>query len=610
MGTKKALIIASTKHHKDFAKILPSADDSDIEQKFAAPLKRVLQEREGGGFQEVNLLVDQGCDELVSAIIDFFSSPSSDDDLLLLYFFGYGVVDNEHTLHLLAGDAYPIRRTDGSIANLRQCIDLSSDVLREAGKSSKASKIVFMDVLWGTTISEDDLKNGNALEDKDRCKEQLARIPKLSLIVAHEVFSANYYTLAHCRELQRSGFSTHLLHTLEAFTADSEGKNQLTIDELYGQIVNQLKQDGSDLKPWKWDPGNTLGMAELMRAQRKVTPLERARNRGGHLKGSNGKTKPKKCFVISPLKTARAEWVLNHIIDPGCKRAGYEAQRSDHLLTAEIMPTVIKELRECPMTIAYLGPTDEQWSPNVMIEVGFRLATCKPIVLLREEPLEDEEPLPFDIKDRRTIYLPTHQAEMGQDLERTIENVAEYIRALEGTEERGSLWNSDHPLAHLSFKIGENSGTFLYSSPSADALFSNAGITSGLRSVDLESFIRNVHEAMPPPQGHAFLQEQGLLIGQLVAPAWRVAKNDMPVATVPIIFSSAAERKAHLPIIVEHSQQGDELFLKILYLDVSGKLTEGTWDRQKIHICDLRGRQLNEMLPVTPSYCGHSYATA
>lgn len=65
MGTKKALIIASTKHHGGFDKILPRADDSAITEKFAEPLKRILSDPELAGFSEVTLLVDKKYDELI-----------------------------------------------------------------------------------------------------------------------------------------------------------------------------------------------------------------------------------------------------------------------------------------------------------------------------------------------------------------------------------------------------------------------------------------------------------------------------------------------------------------------------------------------------------------
>jgi hypothetical protein len=436
----------------------------------------------------------------------------------------------------------------------------------------------------------DDLKAGNAEEDKNHWIEMLDKVPRLSVILANEVFSNNYYALEHWSEIQRSRFSLIILQKLQEFLGNTDGNNRITIDELYGYVVTELKREKADLKPWKWDPGDKLGPTELMRVNKTAAPLSTVvQNSNSDAGLKNGKFKQKKCFVISPLKGKRAEWVLKHVIDRGCLRAGYEAKRSDHLLTAEIMPTVIRELRESPMTVAYLGPTEGQWSPNVMIEVGFRLATNKPIVLLREEPLENEEPLPFDIKDRRTIYLPRQQAEVKQDLEKTIEDVAESIRFLEESGEKPSNWNSDHPIAKLSFKIGKGSGTFLESSPAADALFAKAGIEGGLCTVELSEFISSLQAAMHPAQGEAFFEEQDKLIGKMFGPFWKVAKDKMPVATVPIIFSGDANRKAYLPIIVEHSQEGEDILLRILYLDVSGKLSESLWAQERISVCNLRG---------------------
>ena len=590
MGTKKALIVISTGYNKDFSEFLPDVNDSSVSETFAKPLTKELKQ---GGFSDVRLLEDEGCADLSTAILEFFASPAGEDDLLLVYFFGYGIVDNQRTLHLLTQDSRAYRRPDGS-TKLQQCINLSQDVLREAGASSKPAKVVFMDALWGTTISDYDLKQGDAVQDKeDYCISLLKKTEKLSFIVTHEIFSANYYTLEHRSELQRSGFSSSFLQALQELRNSGTDGAAITVDAVYGKTVSQLKHFGCDYKPWKWDPGNAIGRTEFVRTIPKKLPVTRQKP---GTQSSNGPAKLKSCFVISPLTGDKANWVFSNIIEPGCLRAGYKANRSDKKWTAEIMPDVLRELQESPMTVAYLGPTNGHWSANVMIEVGYRLATGRPIVPLREMPLPHEhiEPLPFDIKDRRTIFLPSKQGEEKQELEEAIESVAEYIRSLENTQDRGSLWNSDHPLAHLSFKIGKQNGTFLNSSPAADALFSKAGIENGLCSIELNNFIQSIHKAMSPSQGTAFLSEQNQLIGRFLAPAWQVANNDMPVATVPIIFSQDAEAKAYLPVIVEHSQQGDELFLKILYLDVSGKITESSWARRKIFICDLRGEIRND----------------
>ena len=78
----------------------------------------------------------------------------------------------------------------------------------------------------------------------------------------------------------------------------------------------------------------------------------------------------------------RADRVLQSIIEPACRATGYEAVRLDDLDTKTIAEPIISALFTYPLAIADLAAPP--WIPNELMEVGFRLATGRPIVLLAD----------------------------------------------------------------------------------------------------------------------------------------------------------------------------------------------------------------------------------
>ena len=96
----------------------------------------------------------------------------------------------------------------------------------------------------------------------------------------------------------------------------------------------------------------------------------------------------KNLFVISPVGDPdsdirqQADLILEDYIRPAAEKAAenYSVYRDDGQHEPRIMEVIIRALERDPMVIAYLGYPP--WNPNVMWEVGFRLATYRPIVLL------------------------------------------------------------------------------------------------------------------------------------------------------------------------------------------------------------------------------------
>lgn len=118
-------------------------------------------------------------------------------------------------------------------------------------------------------------------------------------------------------------------------------------------------------------------------------------------------TVEKPCFVIGPIaREGTPEWVkatavLDHIIRPGAKDAGYLAERADDLpRPGTITPEIVRRLLTDDMVIADL--TD--WNPNVFYELAIRHCSPQKAVILL---IEKGQRIPFDVSAERTIFYDT-----------------------------------------------------------------------------------------------------------------------------------------------------------------------------------------------------------
>lgn len=114
----------------------------------------------------------------------------------------------------------------------------------------------------------------------------------------------------------------------------------------------------------------------------------------------------KKCFFVTPIgsdtSTERkvSDFVLKTYLNPVLEPLGYEVLRADILNTVDrIDQSVIEQLNNSELVIADLSGNN----PNVMFELGYRIAIDKPTILITQDLSE----LPFDIQNLRTLQYET-----------------------------------------------------------------------------------------------------------------------------------------------------------------------------------------------------------
>ena len=296
----------------------------------------------------------------------------------------------------------------------------------------------------------------------------------------------------------------------------------------------------------------------------------------------------KNLFVISPVGDPdsdirqQADLILEDYIRPAAEKAAenYSVYRDDGQHEPRIMEVIIRALERDPMVIAYLGYPP--WNPNVMWEVGFRLATYRPIVLLTHVNTE----LPFDLLDYRCVELPPYDKLERKDKVRDTRIINQIAEALEEQNRSRHIWQSAYAVAEIQIdqtpgiRAEERQSIFTASSEAADALFHVKGALTGMSIIYAhDSLLPRIEEFQVDP----FEAEQERLIGQLYMGSGRGRVYRRVQAMVPLIFKKKPvdnvdapdyvdpqfRSRAFLPIIVQNVQQQNALFLRMLYFEVT-----------------------------------------
>jgi ubiquinone/menaquinone biosynthesis C-methylase UbiE len=291
------------------------------------------------------------------------------------------------------------------------------------------------------------------------------------------------------------------------------------------------------------------------------------------------------CFVISPIgddgspERQRANFVFEEYAKRACAGLNFRPSRSDQQFSVAIRRDMLASIARAKLVVAYIG--GPPWNPNVMIEIGYRLAARGPIVIVRDHQRDAarDEPLPFDISDIQVLSLPARDSDANrEERDRAIGDLAKAIDASLATIP--DPWASHHPFMHIEMDRRGKKSTIKHATREAELLFAHKGSLAG---VDTGEVIARLQGFMPDGQFKAFAVEQSELIRNLL---FGDREKDRHVtAGIPIVFdghpNEAFDQKAFLPIIVQYEDDSNEnrLTLNVLYLDVTRatRIKDGTF---------------------------------
>lgn len=582
MSRRFAMIVGTTEFDEKFNKVITRQEDANAAKSLLTDLEAALGDPEKAEF-ETTLLLDKPADEVTGELKEKLTSRRA-DEIMLVYFYGQAGVD-ETGGFLFACSNTKVFGDGPDSYEFASTLDVEK-IVRMVSGSAAQTKILIFDCCYADTISEERFNELKANGIVKEIEEAFQESENVIVISARRYFQEHFKYQREYSEQGRSEFTRFFIDGLMNAEADFNCDGEISVAELFDYVYRKANQQDTYQKPFKWAPDDQEKVVLAKVPSRGMRDLPQARI----VQGSE-QTQPAlapECFVVSPFGGSdpalaeRSKHVLDHYIHPACRRANYKAVRADQQLSTQIMPQVLKSLNESPMVVAYFG--SPPWNSNVMIEVGFRMATGNPLVMLRDAPVDGEETvMPFDLHDYRIIYIPNKDTENNAAREERIEHIAETINTL-ARDKNSSWWSSDHPLVQMVFNTSEGDGVFMESTSEADNIFGESETLKGLK---LSAFISKLENSMPSSQYLKFAHEQEAIISSLVKPPFYI--KQMPRAETPIVVEHNGSKDFFLPIIVQHKKLGDELFLKVLYLDVAGAVEKKQTNcGDAIFVCSLK----------------------
>lgn len=301
------------------------------------------------------------------------------------------------------------------------------------------------------------------------------------------------------------------------------------------------------------------------------------------------------CFVIMPMGMAdsevraRSERVLNDLVHPACKALGLRPIAPTRQAGEQISIDVFGALHLSTLVVAYLGETP--WNPNVMIEVGYRLAVGRPLVLLASEPP------PFDLGNRRAVFLTDGWPRRPEPL------IRELTDAMQDRLENGVEGSDLYPTAEI--EVDERNvpeerkrhRIAAVSEATATLFGLPREILVGMSPTDL---ITHLGELIgDQAQFDAFQEEQGDLYTQLASLGLGMATTQRRTnvsATVPLTFFTHPDRtfngRAFLPYVISQSRRpGLSSTQRVVYVEVTHAVRRRTFRRHgEVRMCELNNR--------------------
>ncbi len=282
---------------------------------------------------------------------------------------------------------------------------------------------------------------------------------------------------------------------------------------------------------------------------------------------------PKKhAFIIQAVDSEgsrqRADRVLKSIIDPACEATGYEAVRANDLQAKTIVEPIISALNTHPLVIADLAVPP--WNPNVLMEVGFRLATGRPIVFLADTDPK-QEILPLQLRNVR-IHIINSATPGRADVDSLIESINKYSLEV-------NSWESDYPTIEFSISWrSPDGGRFIFANEKAARLY---GLTHpddmiGRPVIEIDPGLK---EFIPNEQYYEEYQnDQDAMLGKIMK------RDPQPkTASIPLWFTNHIlddqNDKIYWPVLAQYryvsSEDEADIVMRVIFINVS------EWDAMK-----------------------------
>lgn len=229
MSNRRALVVASDEY------VDPALRALAAPRRDATDLAEVLTDPKIGGF-EVASVINRPHHEVQRAIARFFSL-SQRSDTLLFYFSGHGVKDENGLLYFAMSDTERDLLSATSVP--------STFVSGQLEQARADTKIVILDCCFGGAFSRAFTAKADMTID---IAEELRGIGRV-VITASSAMQYSFELSTLEGPESRSLFTKHLVHGLRTGDADTDGDGQVTVDELYRYVHDEVVRESPNQRP-------------------------------------------------------------------------------------------------------------------------------------------------------------------------------------------------------------------------------------------------------------------------------------------------------------------------------------------------------------------------
>ena len=262
----------------------------------------------------------------------------------------------------------------------------------------------------------------------------------------------------------------------------------------------------------------------------------------------------------------RADLIMERLILPACTVTGYAPVR-DHQVPAELIAEpIVSSLSTSPLVIADLG--SPPWNENVLMEIGFRLATGRPIVFLADVEPNPKE-LPLHLQNRRILAVNT-AAPTEDDVQKLSNYITRQQREIYG-------WRSHYPIIEFTVPLeNPNDARFVFANDAA-VRFYGFDQPEELLATSIVDADARLKDFMPASHREPFSKDQDTMFVQVLSPM-----NRLPaMANVPAWFTNHPQPSYNYrmfwPILLQHKfspHRDNSIVMRVAFVDVS------SWDAQ------------------------------
>jgi energy-coupling factor transporter ATP-binding protein EcfA2 len=232
---KFALLIGNNEYDDaQFAKLTTAQED-------VMTLADILQNPQLGGFEAVKLMINQSFADIQSEIADFFAEKSP-QELLLLYFSGHGMLDPQGRLYLAAKNTRHVRPSGTAIS--------SQFLTNEMDSSRSKRQILILDCCHSGAFSRG-TKGAIGVKAVTRATFEGDGVGRV-VLTATDATQFAWESDQILGNATNSVFTHFLVEGLKSGEADQDHDGQITLDELYEYVYEQIRSKTPKQTPKKW----------------------------------------------------------------------------------------------------------------------------------------------------------------------------------------------------------------------------------------------------------------------------------------------------------------------------------------------------------------------